>query len=75
MNRKERRSQKHAAKHTAQRHPIMALMMLPNEQIQAMILAGSSSSYVPTAQRTDNRPFAELERIRKGQNRRKQANV
>lgn len=73
MNRKERRSQKHAAKHVAARHPLMAVMMLPNDTIQAMILTGANSSYVPTLQRIDNRPFAELERIRKGQNRRKQA--
>lgn len=50
------------------RSPIMALMLLPNEQIQGMILSASTSSYVPVP-RGDHRPFAQLERIRKEQKR------
>lgn len=47
---------------------LVALMLLPNEQIQAMIVGATQSTYVPRI-KGDHRAMANLERIRKQQKR------
>lgn len=47
---------------------MMAFMLLPNERIQAMILEGASSTYVPVP-KGDHRIMANIDRFRKNQKR------
>jgi len=63
-NRKSRRTVKHAAKHQQNRTPFIALMLMQNEKLQAMLLEASQSTYVPVP-RGDHRPWSGLVQIRK----------
>lgn len=69
-NRARKAARKAAFKKPEQqsRSPFLNLMIMPNEQIQGLILQGTSSTFVPSP-KGDHRPFAALTRARKAATR------